>query len=426
MPAIDQNFCQSWTPQDLGMYNSLPVWMMLREQRFRKKYGNFKRIFGTIDWEANKGSTMTGVVVEPPPTLRQFAFPNALSTRSNKDVIQHRERTFTFSLKAHKFESPAFQWLASFQDFVKQKITKNLEFVLKWQEEFMAQFYRGYMFHQAPTIMWAGHKTTVIDDLCPQGDGNVAGTSGKSNAYLAGKVVDVLGTANLSLQTLAQALNYLDEDSLAVPYQSGTANDDSFLNDKYLLMTSSEAYNNFINDPFLKEMKTYDLEVIKDGFKGSLFGRITTALHSNPLRMAVATDGTISWPAPETTQEDAAADNFGQTIRNPAYRTAQYEVAFLCGAQGYSIVNPGAPPTDFTSDGQDRLRNLMWNGKPRLTDQVNVPCTTDSAATVYEPNTYGEFLKIISLCVMGIAGETKRNVLPIIFKRARTITNTLI
>lgn len=426
LPAIDMNACQAWTPQDIGLYNALPTWMVLREQKYRQKYGSFKRIFGNMDWDQNKGATITGVVTEPPPTLRQFAFPAALQSPAKKDIIQHRERTFTFGLKQHKFESPAFQWLPSFQDFVKNKIVKNMDYVLKWQEDFMAQFYRGYIFHQAPVVMWAGHKTTIIDDLCPQGDGDAAGSTGKSNAYLAGKVVDVLGTANLSLQTLSQALNFLDEDSLAVPYQSGSLKDDCFLNDKYLLMTSSEAYNNFINDPFLKEMKTYDLEVIKDGFKGSLFGRLTTALHSNPLRMLVATDGSVSWPAPETTQEDATADNVGQTIRNPSYRAAQYEVAFLCGAQGYSIINPGPPPGDFTKGGPDQLGSLKWNGRPRLTDKFNVPCTTDAAAVVYEPNTYDEFLKIISLCVMGIAGETKRNVLPIIFKRARTITNTLI
>jgi hypothetical protein len=69
---------------------------------------------------------------------------------------------------------------------------------------------------------------------------------------------------------------------------------------------------------------------------------------------------------------------------------------------------------------------LKWNGRPRITDRFNVPCTDDLAQVRYEPNTYDEFLKTISLMVMGIAGETTRNVLPIVFKRARNVTTSLL
>lgn len=427
MPAIDMNACQAWTPQDIALYNALPTWMVEREVAFRKKYGNFRKIFGSIPWEPNKGTTITGVITEPPPTLRQFAFPTAIATApAKKDIIQHRERTFTYSLRHHKFESPAFQWLPAFQDFVKNKIAKNLDFVMKWQEEFSSQFYRGYIFHRSPAVMFCDHKTTVIDDLCPVGDGDPTFATGKSNAYLKGKVVDMLSPGNLSLKNVFAALNYLEEDSLATPYQSGSLKDDSFLNDKYLLMTSSEAWNNFVNDPFLKEMKAYDLNVVTDGFKGSLWGRVTTSLHSNPLRFNVSSAGDVTWPAPETIQENATADNFGQTVRNPAYRNAQYEVAFLCGGQGYSIVDVGPPPSEFAKGGADAVGSLKWNGRPRITDRFNVPCTDDTATVRYEPNTYDEFLKTISMMVMGIAGETTRNVLPIVFKRARNVTTSLL
>ena len=428
MPAIDLNACQAWTPQDIGLYTALPAWLIEREVKFRKKIGNWKRIFGSINWEPNKGSTITGVITEPPPTLRQFAFPTAVATApAKKDLIQHRERTFQFSLRHHKFESPAFQWLPSFQDFVKNKIAKNVDFVVKWQEEFAAQFYRGYILHQAPAIMFADiNATGMVDDTCPTGDGDSAGSTGKSNAYLAAKIVEMGSPGNLSLKTLFAALSYLEEDSLATPYQSGSAEDDSFLNDKYLLMTSSEAFNNFVNDPFLKEMKTYDFNVVTDGFKGSLFGRLTTALHSNPLRFDCSTTGVVTWPSPEVVQENTSAANFGQTVRNPAYRNAEYEIAFLCGGQGYSIVDVGPPPAEFARGGADTVGALKWNGRPRITDRFNVPCTTDGATVQYEPNTYDEFLKVISYMVMGIAGETTRNVLPIVFKRARNITTSLI
>ena len=427
MPATDVLACQSWTPQQLNLYNALPLWMIEREQQFRKKYGNWKQLFGNLKWEPNKGPLGRGVVTEPPPTLRQFAFPEALdSACATRDLIQFRERTFDIALYHHKFESPTFQWLPSFNDFVEKKLMKNLDFVMQWQEDYQAQYYRGFMFHQSPAVMFCDHKTLPIDDLAPVGNGNAAGTSGKSNAYIAGRVVDMLAPGNLSIKNIMFAYNYLNEDALAVPYQSGTAKDDSFMNDKYLLMTSNEAYAGLMNDPFLKEMKNCDMNVVTDGFKGSIGGVITSKLHSNPLRILRAADGTISFPAPESIQENPSASNYGQTVRNCDYRNAQFEVAFLCGAKGYSIVDVGAPPGDFTGAGPDRISRLQWNGRPRVTDRINIPCTDGSGGTFFEPNAYDEFLKIISYMVMGAAAETTRNVLPIIFKRSRGITTSIV
>lgn len=426
-PKADAEACSGWNPQELSLYNKLPKWFIEREVAFRKKYGSYKRIFGSIPWTPNKGSTITGVITEPPPTLRQFAFPNALSTNAAKrDIIQHRERTFDVTLKHHKFESPVFQWLASFEDFIAKKITKNIDFVMRWQENYISQFYRGYMFHQSPAMMFCDHTSSIIDDGAPIGEGNAAGTSGKTDAYLQARLVEMVGAANLSLKNLVYALNYLEEDALAVPYQAGSAKDDSYLNDKFLLITSSETFNSWINDPFLKEMKACDLNVITEGFKGSLMGRVTTTLHSDPLRCLInSTTGAITWPAPHIIQENPAAPNYGQTIVNPDYRNAQIEFSFLCGASGYSVVDVGPPPAEFAQGGADRIGSLKWNGRPRLTDRVNVPCVDGNGTTVQEPNAYDEFLKVISYVVMGIAGETTRNVLPIAHRRTRGISTNL-
>jgi len=426
LPALDSAACQSWNPQQINLYNALPLWMIKREVAFRKNYGNWKRIFGKIPWEPNKGPLGRGVITERPPTLRQFAFPQLLASEcASKDIVQYRERTFDIVLSHHKFESPVFQWYQSFNDFIAKGVTNSLDFVMQWQEDYMSQYYRGYMFHQSPAIMFADNRLSVVDDLCPIGNGNAAGTSGKSNAYLAAKIVEMQSPGNLSIKNIQWAYSYLTEDALAVPYQAGTVKDDSFLNDKMLLMTSNEAYSNLVNDPFLKEMKRCDLDVVTDGFKGNILGVITTSLHTNPIRILVAADGSISFPAPESIQENPSAPNFGQTIRNCDYRNAQYEVAFMVGAKGYSMIDVGPPPGDFTSAGPDKLGTLKWNGRPRITDRINVPCTSGES-TIYEPNAYDEFLKIISYMVMGVAGETTRNVLPIIFKRARSITTSLI
>jgi hypothetical protein len=422
LPAINQSFCSGWTPQDRTLYNALPLWMVEQEVKFRQKYGNWRRVFGSFPWTSNVGHTIRGIVSEPPPTLRQFAFPNLTTSPALKDVIQYRERTFDVTLRHHKFESPVFSWEPAFTDFVEKKLTKNLAFILDWQENFSSQFYRGFMFHQSPVMMFCNSATNVFDDTCPIGTGNTAGTDGKSNAYLQAQILQMGSPGNLSIANLFQALNYLEEDSKAVPYQSGSVKDDSFLNDKYLLMTSSEAYNNFINDPFLKENRQLDLDIVEEGFKGSILGRITAALHSNPLRILVSSTGTISFPAPDTIQENPSAPNFGQTIRNPDYRNAQYEVAFLCGAEGYAMVDVGAPPGDFTAENGQRFTKLTWNGKPRVTDRINIPCPDGGTP---DANEYGEWMKAISYMVMGVAPSVTRNVLPIVFKRARTITTNL-
>lgn len=425
-PRADAPNCTNWTPSDLTLYNSLPAWFVRREVAFRKPYGAFKRIFGSVDWDANKGSTMTGIVVEPPPKLRQFAFPNKVQTAAaKKDIIQHRERTFQWTLAHQKFESPVFQWLASFTNFINDHVMKSLDFVLQWQEDYTSTFYRGQIFHRAPVIAFADHATTEIDELAPTGEGDAAGSTGKSNAYLAVKIADIGAPGNLSMRFIGKMLNYMEQDSKVPAYQSGSASDDSFLNEKFLLLTSSEVWNSFQNDPYVRENKDCNLNIITQGFTGSLFGRLTTALHSDPIRIARATDGTISFPAPDTIQEEPTADNYGQTIRNPAYRDAQYEVAFLCGAKGYDLVKVGSPPADFAKASSDKLGQMSWNGKPMLTDNLLVPCVGEDSSTVWEPNTYREFLKIISYVIMGIAPVTPRNVVPIVFKRKRTLDAAL-
>lgn len=420
-PAINQNACSGWLPQDRNLYNKLPAWFFAKEVQFRRNYGSYKRIFGRQKWEANKGSTMTGIVVEPPPQRRQFAFPAAVaSAPAKKDIIQHRERSYNVGLVHHKFESPIFQWVPSFEDFLTNKIPKSLQYVLKWQEDFQSIYYRGQLFHQSPWIGWCNHETTPLDQG-PVGFGNDSGTSGKTDAYMQSMWAGMGTPGTLTLENLWWYMTALEEDIGATPYESGSIKDDQYLNDKFLCMLSAEAYNRFINDPWTKEMKAFDLNLVTDGFKGMLFGRITCSLHSNPLRFDVDDDtGEVSWPAPETTEENPDAENFGQTIRNPAYNRARGEVCFLVGGQAYDIVEPGPPPGDFSSKA-----NLQWNGRPMLTDDILIKCTDDDDNVVYEPNRYGEFLQIISMAVMGIAGVTKRNVLPIVFARSRRIDTSL-
>lgn len=427
LPLIDGSPCLGWNPQDLRLYNRLDRWLVEREVKFRKVRGNWRKPFGSMNWQANVGPTITSVITEPPPVLRQFAFPNRLEGNpAKKDVVQFRERTTPAYLFHHKFESPVFQWLPSFQDFIKKKVTKNVDYVMKWQEDFANQFYRGVMFHQSPAVFYPDSASGEVDDTCPIGYGSADGSTGKSDAYLAAALANIGSPGNLSIRALFAALGYMEEDAKAVPYQAGSASDDNILNDKFLCMCSTEAYGNFINDPYTREMRPLATNYINEGFKGDLWGRITFSLHSDAIRVLRAGDGSISFPAPDIIQENPDAPNFGQTIRNPDYRAAQYELAFLVGAEAYDIINPGPPPADFAASGPDRISSLKWNGRPRITDRINVPCETESAGTAWEANAYDEFLRVISYMVLGIAPNTTRNVLPIFFKRSRNLTQSLI
>ena len=100
----------------------------------------------------------------------------------------------------------------------------------------------------------------------------------------------------------------------------------------------------------------------------------SAAEHRDPIRIYVNTDGSIEFPQPEEVEENPSAPNFGQTVRTTKYKNAQFEVAFLCGASGYDLVDVGAPPSDFTSTSPDHITKLRWNGKPFVTDKILVPC----------------------------------------------------
>lgn len=429
MPAIDANACSGWTEQQLNLYNTYQFYLAKMQVDRRKQKTLWNKFPGKRKWTPNMGPTMRAVNTEPSPVLRQFAFPAPITQISKKDVIDIRERKQDEVIYKHKFESLVLDFLPSFQDWLNH-VDDNSKDIMEKQERFEDVFIRGRMFHRSP-FFWVSDRPAGELVAAPIGDGvavaNAPNSSadGKTPAFLQAMIAQLGPQSALYLENIMKALTVMETD-LRVPAYSGSdvAKDDLGLSEKFCLVTSSEAWNQFAVDPFLLGNKNCNLDIVLDRFKGSLFGRVTSILEDLPLRMKA--DGTFT--APEVRELNPAASNYGETIPNPVYTSlddnngSPYEFAFLMGTGGYDMINIGPPPSQFASGGEipGNFGKMRWNAEIELTKNFLVPCLADDGATtIWETNQYGDKLKFISQVTYGMLAKQPRNVLPILFKRKR-------
>lgn len=427
IPAVDQNVCGAWTQQELGLYAKLPYFLDAAQTEFRNRWATWPKLLESVDWKPNMGDTMKRVMVEPTPVLRQFTDPSLLRVAPKTDVVGVRERTATAQIFWQDFVSPHFNYLPSFQDFMKGNIGPSMDNLNKQMSIFEEMFYRTYIFNWAPYVYVAGYGLVAA----PQG--NVASETNKTGKYgswLAQEVHNKLpANGYLSFTEIYRALSQGEEEIGMTPYEgSGLPGGDSApLNEKFCLVQSPQSWNVLVDDPWLKENRPLNMNIVNGVYKGDFFGKVTSKLEKYPIRAALDNDLIPTYNVPETIQMDPDRDDYGRTYPNPLYATIQnspIEWAFLVGGASYSKIRVGPPPSDFAKplDG----REMNWNGKSYMTKQFMVPClAADGVTTSYDLNSFGRYLRIQGSLSLGIVGDNKHNILPICFRRKSFLSTSV-
>lgn len=409
--------------QDVNQYNKLPFYLATVEADYFARWQVWDKMFGKINWQPNMGSILKSVRVEPSPILSQDFFPTSIQNVPYKDVIEQAETTEQASLCMHDFDSKIMSFLPSFQDFRENQIDATHNDIMKVIQVRSDQFVRSYVFQKCPNVYVPGAvgNELVSAPTIPSGTdvstANVA-LMGKNAAWLSAQIATLnsSGVLGLNLATIDNALAVLRDD-LAAPAFDGAMNlpkDNQLIKGKYVMVSSSEAFQMIKWDPNFQQFKPLDMNVIEDGFMGSIFNMVTWKAERYPMR--IAEDGTF--PAPETYD---TSNN--RTRPNPAYVAAPYEVAFLLGAGAFKTIKVGPPPKPFAGGKMDSASffQMNWNGEVKLTDQILVNYSDGAGGVVQDLNYRKRAVKLFSSVVYGAIPVQQYNVLPIIFKRKRPV-----
>ncbi|NBW17580.1 MAG: hypothetical protein EBR82_57350, partial [Caulobacteraceae bacterium] len=326
-------------------------------------------------------------------------------------------------VKRHNFESPLFNFLPSFRDFR----TKQLKFAADDLSRQIAigydMFIRDSVFQNSQNVFVVNNASaTDVRPLIRAPFGMPSTTSEAKPAAWRAETGAKVGSTDGGFLTYKQILataDYARRYLGLMPYEgsSGAAPaDNSIFQGKYLLIGGGEIYNALPFDAHILNTKPLAMNLLNDGFKGSIGPNIVFKEEFYDLRF----DEDGAFPAPEI--EEVLTDTgystpnaTRQTVLNPAYANATYGVAFLIGASAYEVIDVGPPPAEFTgaSISGARFNKLSWNGEVRMTDNVLVNYGSGNLDT----NKYGEYLQLIADTTLGIIGNTPRNVIAIIYRR---------
>ena len=427
-------YTNNYSIEDVNKYQKLPFWLAMNEIRRFPYYKSWDALFGKKKWSPNMGSIMRGVRPEPSPVGDVFVFPQNITGAPNKNVFETLESVEEARLKLHRFESKQFNFLPSFQDFRENQLKWNHDDIIRQIALYNERFIRGVVFSRSPNVVIAGNTgidgnlgTTELLQNAPTADINSASNANgsKTQQWIAAACA-ACGQA-LTLKVLYKANSYLDDDLGALPFEGtlNTPRENELVKGKYVVIMGTDAWRQFTFDDSIAQLKSIELDLLFDGFKGSLFGTTTVKPEKFPLRFKA--DGTAVAPQKvdisAQTLSDGTQIQRNKTRPNPDYtnlNVAGWEVAFFCGADGYNCITVGPPPSEFTAKSMsaEKFYSLRWNGEVQLTDQVLIQYPDGSL----DLNRYGTQLQLISQAVMGVLPAEVNNVVPIFFKRRRIAT----
>ena len=453
-----------------GNFKSLSYYLAKNEVALYPKWNVYDTLYGSIKWQPNMGSTLTGTTPTPSPVLRMTFMPEVLTAYPKKDQFTVGERTEDASLGMHRFESNRFRFLSNFESFWRDHLSYAQSDIVRQIQTANNVFIRTLMYYQAPDLYISGKGLSSqlahadvytrkrelsqadIRKVENGGDSSTdvitGGTSGQTITVSAGNMfrndIATGGTSTvvseaLSLKEFFKAMLVLQEDVQAPPFERtfGAPNTSEMVKGKYVLICSTEAWSSLLWDSNLRtahgasgansgtQLAPANMNLLQDGFAGDLFGKITAKFDPYPLRFSANGD----FIAPQTVDTDT-----GKCVPNPNYTkidagenaVGSHEIAFLVGADAFKTISVGPPPKEFASKNMSakKFYSMKWNGEVNLTDQFLIPTGSGSAplsdAAGSELNTYGDYLKFISQVIIGgIAGDT-RYCLPISFLRRRT------
>lgn len=399
--------------EDNNKFATLPFYLVKNEVPLFAQWNIWDRLFGSITWKENMGPIMEGVTPQPSAVGEVFFFPKNVTEAPYKNIYEVQESTNTARLKWHRYESFQFNFVPSFQSFWSDHISYAQKDIVRQIAISNNFFIRTNVWFTSPRVIVAG--TGLIDAPIELGNDALTTVNSKTSAWVAAQLANV--QTNLSLRVIYDAITILTEDIKAPAFegQKNMPENNKGLEQKYLIIGSSEAWLQFPFDPSVQLLKSIQLDLLFGDFKGLLFGTTTFMIDPYPIR--IAADGTF--PPPEVIGND------NRIYVNPNYKAAPFEIAFILGDGAYKSIKIGPPPAEFaaTKMPAKKFFGMRWNGEVQLTDQILIQTGSIAGGDFqYELNRYGLQLQLISQAVHGILAGDQRNLVPIMFRRQRVAT----
>lgn len=419
--SLDLPRCTNlWSEQQRTLFYQLPIYMTKLQVDTIQWNARHTKLLKPVKWQANMGNTMQGVRKVKSPILRSQAAPNPITSAPKRDVIEVRETQEQAILFRQNFESQLMQFIPSFADFLTDHVDATTKDIAEKVQVYQELFVRTAMFDACPRI-WLCGKAQELTEV-PGWTSPWNGTLTKTAAVMQALLAQV--SKPMTLRAVSKLNTVMYSDLRISPFtgnSTGDGSDGSALKHKYCLVMGTELWDGWVHDPFLQGNRAIDLDIITDGFQGSLFGRFTSMFEQYELRFKA--DGTA--PAPELVEENPARYNVGEPLPNPDWVNAPFGVMWAYGNEGYKSIQVGPPPRDFAGGGMtmDKFNGMDWNGKVSMTRNVLVPCLDAQNNVTYDTNKRGEYLQILADLAMGILPVQRRNVIPIIYARQRVATN---